>query len=72
MEPGLKAPPKEETEESGLASGQVVPRRQSLRFEFCFAHQVKVDDAEAAVFPGDDRTEKRAFTLAFDLATPAS
>jgi hypothetical protein len=67
----LKAPPKEETEESELASGQVVPRRQPLRFEFFFAPQFEVDDAEASIFPDHDRTLKRVFTLAFDLATPA-
>jgi hypothetical protein len=49
----------------------VVPRRQALRFDFFFAPQFEVDDAEASIFPGHDRALKRVFTLASGLATAA-
>jgi len=66
----LKAPLKEETEESGLASGQWCQgdkrygSTSSLRLS-------SVADAEASMFPDGDRSLKRVFTLASGFVTPA-
>jgi hypothetical protein len=69
-EPGLKAPPKEETEEPGLASGQWC-QGDNRYGSTSSASLGSGSNAGASMFPGRDRVPKRVFTLVFGLATPA-